>query len=184
MKLFRTLIALFAVAGTAQAAQLTLYKQPNFSGEALTLHNDSSDLSGARFQDQASSVVVGSGRWQVCTQPNFQGNCSVLEPGRYGTLEQDLNHRIESVRQLAGYAANDCGDRNANCGPRYHGYASRDERLRGYGNDSRDNGYAYGSDNRWNDRQGDGSDRSYGNDRYGYSDRDRSDSDRWSSYGR
>ena len=180
MKLSRTLIALFAVAGTAQAAQLTLYKQPNFTGEALTLHNDSNDLSGAHFQDQVSSVVVGSGRWQVCTQPNFQGNCSVLEPGRYNTLEQDLNHRIESVRQLAGYAANDCGDRNVNCGPRHYGYANRDERFRGYGNDWRDNnGNGNGYDSRWNDRQG------YGNERYGYTDReDRSYGDRGSSYGR
>lgn len=156
MKLSRTLIALFAVAGTAQAAQLTLYKQPNFTGEALTLHHDSGDLSGAQFQDQVSSVVVRSGRWQVCTEPNFQGNCSVLEPGRYATLEQDLNHRIESVRQLAGYAVNDCGDRDANCGPRVYGYANRD-RFRGY-----DNGY----DNGWReDRRG------YG-DRYGYGDRE------------
>ena len=177
MKLSRTLIALFAVAGTAQAAQLTLYKQPNFTGEALTLHNDTTDLSGAHFQDQVSSVVVRSGRWQVCTSPNFQGNCSVLGPGEYPTLEQDLNHRIESVRQLAGYAVNDCGDRNVNCGPRHYGYANRDQRSRGYGYDSRE-----GYDNRWgendsgwrNDRQGYGD-----NERYGYSDRaDRSYGDR------
>lgn len=168
MKLSRTLIALFAVAGTAQAAQLTLYKQPNFTGEALTLHNDTTDLSGAHFQDQVSSVVVRSGRWQVCTSPDFRGNCSVLGPGEYPTLEQDLNHRIESVRQLAGYAVND---------PRYYGYANRDQRSRGYGYDSRE-----GYDNRWgdndsgwrNDRQGYGD-----NERYRYSDReDRSYGDR------
>jgi hypothetical protein len=181
MKLSRTLFALLAVAGTAQAAQLTLYKQPNFSGEALTLHDDSSDLSGAHFEDQVSSVVVGSGRWQVCTQPNFQGNCSVLGPGRYGTLEQDLNHRIESVRELAGYAVNDCGDRGANCGPRYYGQASREERFRGYGNSSRDNGYDNswrdnGYDNGWRDRQG-------ANDRYGYGERDDRSYDR-GYYGR
>src|SRR5690349_19858083 len=74
MKLSRTLImAAIAVAGTAQAAQVTLFKQPNFSGEALTLHSDTDDLSGSHFQDQVSSVVVQSGRWQVCTMPNFQG---------------------------------------------------------------------------------------------------------------
>ena len=167
MKLSKTLIALFAVAGTAQAAQLTLYKQPNFTGEALTLHNDTTDLSGAKFEDQVSSVVVNSGRWQVCTSPNFQGNCSVLEPGRYATLEQDLNHRIESVRQLANTAANE----------RYRGnrYADRDQRFRGYGGDSRDNGY----DNGWrdnNDRYGN-NERYNNNDRYGYGGNERSGSD-------
>ena len=166
MKLSRTLLALFAVAGTAQAAQVTLFKQPNFSGEALTLHGDSSDLTGSQFQDQTSSVVVRSGRWQVCTQPNFQGSCSVLEPGRYASLQQDLNHRIESVRQLAGYAVNDCGDRNVNCGPRHYGHAYRDERFRGY-DGSRDSGY----DNRERDYRQGYDDRSYSGDRSYYGDR-------------
>jgi len=131
MKLSRTLIALLAVAGTAQAAQLQLFKQPNFSGEALTLHSDTSDLTGANFQDQASSVVVKSGRWQVCTQPNFLGNCQVLEPGSYASLDQSLNHRIESARQLGGYARNERGRdyaddwRSRDRG--YNGYDSRDE---------------------------------------------------------
>ena len=182
MKLSRTLImAAIAVAGTAQAAQVTLFKQPNFSGEALTLHSDTDDLSGSHFQDQVSSVVVRSGRWQVCTMPNFQGNCSVLGPGRYATLDQDLNHRIESVRELAGYAVNDCGDRNANCGPRYYGYAERDHRFQGYDsrNDARDErGWSDHRDSRY-----DGDNRYYDNsqDRGAYGDR-WSNSDRnWSS---
>src|SRR3954453_17529955 len=78
MKLSRTLLALLALYGTAQAAELTLFKQPNFTGDALTLRNETQDLAGAGFQDQASSVVVRSGRWQVCTSPDFQGDCAVL----------------------------------------------------------------------------------------------------------
>jgi hypothetical protein len=111
-------------------------------------------------------VIVNSGRWQVCTSPDFQGNCSVLEPGRYPTLEQDLNHRIESVRQLAGYAAND----------RRYG-TNRDERYRGYGYDSRDNGYDRG----WRDERSDRYNNDRYNDRYndrsGYGDRSYGDRD-------
>ena len=63
MKLSKAFIAVLAVAGTAQAAQLTLYKQPNFTGQALTLRGDNDDLSGAHFQDQVSSILVRSARW-------------------------------------------------------------------------------------------------------------------------
>jgi hypothetical protein len=131
MKLSRTLLALLALYGTAQAAELTLFKQPNFTGDALTLRNETQDLAGAGFQDQASSVVVRSGRWQVCTSPDFQGDCAVLGPGRYPSLEQNLNHRIESARLVPGYAENE----------RDRSYADRDSRDRGY--NGYDNGTAY-----------------------------------------
>jgi len=138
MKPSRTLLALLALYGTAQAAQITLFKQPNFTGEAMTLHTDNTDLAGASFQDQVSSIVVQSGRWQVCTQPNFQGNCSVLEPGRYASLDQSLNHRIESARQVDAYARN---------GSQRYGYAERDSRDRGY------NGYeGYNGNNGYDER--------------------------------
>jgi hypothetical protein len=159
------LIALVALAGTAQAAELTLYKQPNFTGEQLTLRGETGDLSGRHFQDQVSSVDVRSGRWQVCTAPNFQGNCAVLERGQYASLEQSLNHRIESVRPLAGYAQDDRGRR----------YADRNYDQRTYGYDERDRGaYDNGSrDERWQDRgygQGQGYD-NRGYDDRGYNDR-------------
>lgn len=150
MKRSRTLIAVLAVAGSAQAAQLQLFKQPNFAGEALTLHSDTSDLTGANFQDQASSVVVKSGRWQVCTQPNFQGSCQVLEPGSYASLDQSLNHRIESARQLAGYARSERGRDYADERARdrgYYGYDNRDE--------YRDRDYRDYRDSRSWDRNGD-----------------------------
>jgi len=93
---------------------------------------------------------VQSGRWQVCTSPNFKGDCQVLEPGRYASLEQNLNHRIESARQLEVDARD---ERNRN-------YADdgnwRDRRYDGYDNryDNRDNRDWH--DRRdWNDRRDD-----------------------------
>jgi len=101
-----TLVAAGLLAGAAQAAEMTLFKQPNFSGEALTLRDDANNLSGRNFHDQASSIVVRSGRWEVCTQPNFQGECTTLERGEYPALQQRLNHRIESAREVTSYADN------------------------------------------------------------------------------
>jgi hypothetical protein len=148
MRLSKAFIAVLAVAGTAQAAELTLFKQPNFTGQALTLRGDNDDLSGAHFQDQVSSILVRSGRWQLCTQPNFQGDCQVLEPGRYASLEQTLNHRIESARHLAPQASNERAYRYADEGER------RDRGYNGYnGYDNRDEGRDYRDDHRsWDDR--------------------------------
>ena len=56
------------------------------------------DLAPLGITDQASSLVARGGRWEVCTQPDFNGDCRTLQPGEYATLDTGLNHRIESVR--------------------------------------------------------------------------------------
>jgi hypothetical protein len=83
----------------AGAAEITVYKQQNFGGEQLPVRDVHYDLSRVNFHDQISSIVVHSGAWEVCTQPNFRGECVVLKPGRYPALEARINHRIESMRE-------------------------------------------------------------------------------------
>src|SRR5439155_756960 len=92
------IVAAVALAGTAQAAEIIIYKQPNFAGEQLTLRDASGNLA-TRFTDQASSAVVRSGRWELCTQPNFQGDCVTLEPGEYGHFGR-FNNQIASIRRV------------------------------------------------------------------------------------
>jgi hypothetical protein len=102
---FRSALAcsLLLASGLA-TAQLTIYKQPNFSGGEYTLNKSMPDLKGTGFYDQASSAVVRSGRWEVCTQPEFRGECVVLEPGRHARLDDRVFHRVESVRELRDVA--------------------------------------------------------------------------------
>jgi hypothetical protein len=101
----RTLfVAGIALAGAAQAAEITIYKQPNFAGGEQTFNRDYTSLQGSGIYDQSKSVVVRSGRWQVCSQPNFQGDCQVLERGQYASLPQQLNGRIESMREVTQVA--------------------------------------------------------------------------------
>ncbi|HEX6633961.1 MAG TPA: beta/gamma crystallin-related protein [Usitatibacter sp.] len=95
-----TALAAVTICGAAQAAEMTIYKQPHFKGDKVTVREESRDLRSQRITDQASSVVVHDGRWQVCTQPDFNGECRILGPGKYATLDAALNHRIESVREL------------------------------------------------------------------------------------
>lgn len=106
-------VAAFAAlaAGAAQAAEMTVYKQPNFTGKQLTLRGDATSLSGAGFDDQISSIVVRSGRWQVCSQPDFKGDCVVLARGEYPQLAQQVNHRIESARDIGNVAENGAANR-------------------------------------------------------------------------
>jgi len=95
----KLLIAAAGLAGAAQAATIHIYKQPNFAGGEVTLNGEAANLASQGVLDQASSLVL-DGSWELCSQPNFAGDCKVLAPGRYATLEQALNHRIESARPV------------------------------------------------------------------------------------
>src|SRR5260221_1537528 len=99
--LARAASALALLAGTAQAAEMAIFLPPQFQARQTTLRGQPDDLARIGFTDQASSVVVHSGQWQVCTQPNCQGECMTLGPGEYATLDARLNHRIESARVIA-----------------------------------------------------------------------------------
>jgi len=99
-----TLLSALLLAGAAHAAEVTLYKQANFGGSQLTLRGHTPNLANTGFYDQASSLVVHSGRWEFCSQPDFRGDCVTLNRGEYATLDPRLNHRIESAREVGSYA--------------------------------------------------------------------------------
>ena len=105
------LVSALLVAGAAQAAA-TLYKQPNFAGPDMTLRDTRATLQGTGFYDSVGSIVVQSGRWEFCTQPEFRGDCVTLGPGRYASLDQRLTNRIESVRELGGRDRDNDGRRD------------------------------------------------------------------------
>ena len=78
-----------------------IWSQPNFQGKHIRLRDrETHDLTPHGMQDQASSIVVHEGTWEFCTQPGFRGSCVQLQRGTYATLEQELNHRVESVRRV------------------------------------------------------------------------------------
>jgi hypothetical protein len=151
MNPMRTAMLAFAVAaacGAAQAAELTIYKQPQFGGGKVTVTSAARDLAPLGVTDQASSLVVRGGRWEVCTQPDFNGDCRTLEPGKYATLDASLNHRIESVRVAERQARGRDPDRYARERDDYrdegHAYEPPDNGGWAYGNrDRSDNGTAW-----------------------------------------
>ena len=86
----------------AQAtAQITFYEGDNFHGRAFTTDQRVWDFDRYGFGDRASSVVIDSGRWEVCSEQRFEGDCVFLRRGAYSSLRQlGLNNRISSARPV------------------------------------------------------------------------------------
>ena len=80
-------------------AQITFYEDDGYRGRAFTTSKPVQDFSRIGFNDRASSVVVQSGRWEVCENSRYGGNCVVLRPGSYASLGgMGLNDRLSSTR--------------------------------------------------------------------------------------
>jgi len=94
--LIRTVAVVAAVfAGGAQAAEMTIFQGRDFRGPSYTLKGNA-NLADIDFQNKVSSIVVRSGTWDVCTEPDLAGQCATLYPGEYPVLNSRLNDRIES----------------------------------------------------------------------------------------
>ena len=96
-------IAAAMLAGTAQAAEteFIIYKRPGYQGDSHVVKGEVANLANdGGFAQNASSLVVRGGYWEVCSQDHFKGDCRVLAEGSYPRLGRDLNNKIYSVRFL------------------------------------------------------------------------------------
>lgn len=92
-------LVLVAASQAAQAAEMTLYEHVNFGGGQLTLRGWTPNIGSTGFNDRTSSIVVVSGRWEVCTDSDFKGGCTTLGPGEYPVLT-GMNDQISSAREV------------------------------------------------------------------------------------
>jgi len=74
-----TALAALAVTSAAQAqpfrgGSATLYDQPNFQGNSVTITQSAPDLGKWRFNDRAQSARF-EGRWMICEHDDFKGRC-------------------------------------------------------------------------------------------------------------
>lgn len=97
------LASALAISTASHAAEITLYEHANFAGAQLTLRGYTADVSSTGFNDRASSIVVTSGRWELCTDANFKGTCVTVTRGEYPVLDSSLNDRITSARETGSY---------------------------------------------------------------------------------
>jgi len=93
-------LAASALVLTTQAmAQITFYEGESYRGRAFTTSQQVRDFSRIGFNDRASSVVVASGRWEVCEDARYSGRCVMLRPGSYDSLRAlGMENSISSVR--------------------------------------------------------------------------------------
>lgn len=79
-----TALATLALAGAAafdgaqarpfRGGSATLYDQPNFQGNSVTITQSAPDLGKWRFNDRAQSARF-EGRWLICEHDDFKGRC-------------------------------------------------------------------------------------------------------------
>ncbi len=101
-----------AFAGAA-AAQVTFYEDPGFRGRSFTTDHPMRSFERVGFNDRASSVRVQGGRWEACEDPQFNGRCVILRPGRYASLAaMGLNDKFSSVRPAGRGDPGDGADRD------------------------------------------------------------------------
>ena len=98
----QSLFGLFGlVLATQAAAQITFYEGEGFRGRAFTANGITDNFRNVGFNDLAASVIVDSGRWEVCDDARFGGRCMVLRKGSYETLTgMGMSKRISSVRPV------------------------------------------------------------------------------------
>lgn len=82
-----------------RGAPVVLFSQSRFGGSQVDLRGDMRRLDQVDFNDQAGSVIINEGSWQLCDDADFRGKCIVLSKGRYDNL-RDLGDRISSVRRV------------------------------------------------------------------------------------
>lgn len=93
-------LAACLVAGPA-LAQIALYEHDNFGGRVYRSDMAVSNLGSTGFNDKASSAIVRNGRWQLCSDADFRGNCVMLDVGEYQSLgSMGLNDKVSSVREI------------------------------------------------------------------------------------
>ncbi len=127
------LIAAMFFAQWANAGELTLFSHSDFHGRPVTVAGNAANLNDLGFNDRASSMIVKSGRWELCEHVNFGGRCVVVGPGEYRNMDQ-FNNSVSSVREVADYGRRDQGrgdhDRGDR-GRRDHDRGDRDRRDQG-----------------------------------------------------
>ncbi|GAA4020601.1 beta/gamma crystallin-related protein [Actimicrobium antarcticum] len=114
-------------AGAAHAGEIDIYEHPDFGGRAIALRDATPSLGRVGFNDRASSVVVRGGKWEVCSDDEFNGYCAILDRGEYRRLDGRLNDRISSAREVDGRDR----DRDEDGRPRHRGGWERGGQDRG-----------------------------------------------------
>lgn len=82
-----------------RSPDVELYEHDDFQGRRFDVRGDLVDLQEHNFNDMVSSLIVNRGRWELCTDARYRGNCKSFGPGRYPNV-RDYNDEFSSIRRL------------------------------------------------------------------------------------
>jgi len=81
---------------------ITFYDGRDFSGRRTRVSSDIERMSFVGFNDDASSVRIRSGTWELCEDRGFYGYCIVVSDDVRDLGRYNMNNRISSVRRIYG----------------------------------------------------------------------------------
>jgi hypothetical protein len=94
------IVVVSLLAPSAFAGEATLFANRNYQGPAMTVRGPSPNLERIGADGTASSLVVRSGVWEVCSKPYFEGYCAQLQPGEYSSFGTSVTDRVASLREV------------------------------------------------------------------------------------
>jgi hypothetical protein len=107
---------------------ITVYADPDFRGQSMTIRDDTPDLRGYGLNDKISSIEVPNGEsWEMCQDINYGNRCQVISGSVSDLRGMGWSDRISSLRRVGNGFGNRTGNGIGN--PRYNNGNSRSESL-------------------------------------------------------
>lgn len=86
----------------ALTGRIILYDADGYAGRSMAVAENMVDLTNTGFNDQAASLLIESGTWELCTDSYFRGQCRMFGPGMMRRLEPAVYRAVSSLRLVGG----------------------------------------------------------------------------------
>lgn len=90
-------------AGTALAGSVTLFSEPYFRGDRITIHDNIDSLTKLPpWNDRTRSLIVNSGTWEVCKDKRYDHCRTLMDGARVADVAEVKNLRggVSSLREV------------------------------------------------------------------------------------
>jgi hypothetical protein len=86
---------------------ITVYADPDFRGQSMTIRDDTPDLRGYGLNDKISSIEVPNGEsWEMCQDINYGNRCQVISGSVSDLRGMGWSDRISSLRRVGNGVRN------------------------------------------------------------------------------
>ena len=101
-------VSFIAVPASAQVRRfgggITVYTNPDFTGESATFRDDTPDLRAYGLNDKISSIEIPNGEsWEICQDINYGNRCQTVSGSISNLRSMGWNDKISSLRRVTGF---------------------------------------------------------------------------------